>query len=71
MIKRLTKALSATAISETNTLIEFSASIGTAVYPDDGQDGCELIECADKKMYRAKQARKNGICTDVVCTAMD
>lgn len=71
VIKRLTKALSATAISETNTPIEFSASIGTAVYPDDGQDGCELIECADKKMYRAKQARKNGICTDVVCTAMD
>lgn len=71
VIKRLTKALSATAISETNTLIEFSASIGTAIYPDNGQDCCELIEYADKKMYIAKQARKNGLCNSVVCTSID
>ena len=71
VISRLTQALSATAISESNTPIEFSASIGTAVYPDNGQDGYELIEYADKKMYSAKQARKNGLCNSVVCTSID
>ena len=31
-----------------------SASIGIAVYPQDALSGTELVECADKAMYRAK-----------------
>jgi diguanylate cyclase (GGDEF)-like protein len=36
-----------------------SASIGIALYPQDGLSGVELVECADQAMYRAK-ARGHG-----------
>lgn len=35
--------------------IQLSASIGIAVYPEDGKDAEALIHCADKAMYRAKE----------------
>lgn len=38
-----------------------SASIGIACFPDDAQSFTELISCADRAMYRAKAAGKNGI----------
>jgi len=34
---------------------ELSASIGIALYPDDGMDPTTLIKCADAAMYRAKR----------------
>jgi diguanylate cyclase (GGDEF)-like protein len=40
-----------------------SASIGMAVYPDDGSDIPTLLKCADAAMYRAKQAGKNQLAT--------
>ncbi len=36
--------------------VELVASIGIAVYPDDGQDGVQLWRDADAAMYRAKRA---------------
>ncbi len=33
---------------------EMSASVGAALYPDDGQDSHELLRCADVAMYHAK-----------------
>lgn len=35
---------------------EMSASIGAAVFPDDGQDSHELLRCADVAMYHCKSS---------------
>ncbi|MEP7313858.1 MAG: diguanylate cyclase [Pseudomonadota bacterium] len=39
-------------------LIRLTVSIGISIFPDDGTDAAELIECADRAMFRAK---KHGI----------
>ncbi len=36
------------------------ASIGLAMYPDDGQDVESLVQCSDADMYRRKQAMQNA-----------
>jgi diguanylate cyclase (GGDEF)-like protein/PAS domain S-box-containing protein len=42
-----------------NSLIQISASIGVAFYPFDAADQAQLIDCADKAMYRSKQQGRN------------
>jgi len=37
-----------------------SASIGMAIFPDDGHDGELLLKCADTAMYRVKQEGRSG-----------
>jgi diguanylate cyclase (GGDEF)-like protein/PAS domain S-box-containing protein len=39
--------------------VPVSASVGIAVYPEDGQDGQSLLRHADLAMYRAKQEGKS------------
>ena len=39
-----------------------SASIGIALFPDDGIDMDQLIKKADEAMYRVKKGGKNGFC---------
>lgn len=39
--------------------VTLSASVGVAIYPQDGHDVATLISRADQAMYRAKQAGKN------------
>ena len=39
-----------------------SASIGIALFPDDGHDMDQLIKKSDEAMYRVKKAGKNGFC---------
>jgi diguanylate cyclase (GGDEF)-like protein len=39
-------------------MLMLGASLGVAVYPDDGADVPELIDKADRAMYAAKRARK-------------
>jgi diguanylate cyclase (GGDEF)-like protein len=41
-----------------NQELKLGASLGVAVYPDDGADVPELIDKADQAMYAAKRARK-------------
>ncbi|MEX3957194.1 putative bifunctional diguanylate cyclase/phosphodiesterase [Trinickia sp. EG282A] len=40
--------------------LHLSASVGIAVYPDDGKHPHELLRAADAAMYRAKSQGKNG-----------
>jgi predicted signal transduction protein with EAL and GGDEF domain len=40
--------------------LSVSASLGVALYPDDGHDLEALVRCADSAMYRAKQNGRNG-----------
>jgi len=53
-------------LSIAGTSIEVSASIGIALYPDDGADAESLLRNADSAMYRAKEAGRNTyqLCTD-------
>ncbi len=41
--------------------IRVTVSIGVAVFPNDGSDLRALIECADKALYRAKDAGRNRV----------
>lgn len=38
-----------------------SASIGLALFPDDGEDAAALLRCADRAMYEAKRRGRNGL----------
>jgi diguanylate cyclase (GGDEF)-like protein/PAS domain S-box-containing protein len=40
-------------------VVPVSASVGIAVYPEDGPDGASLLRHADLAMYKAKQEGKN------------
>ena len=42
--------------------VQVGASIGIAVYPDDGTDCTRLLKVADSLMYRIKQQGKNQYC---------
>lgn len=45
--------------AETNIRETLQFSMGTAVYPDDGNDFYSLMNKADKQMYQEKKMRKN------------
>lgn len=48
------------AIAEPGTVRELSASIGIAIYPEDGTDAADLIANADAAMYRSKRRGPGG-----------
>jgi diguanylate cyclase (GGDEF)-like protein/PAS domain S-box-containing protein len=53
-------------LSIAGTSVEVSASIGIALFPDDGADAESLLRNADSAMYRAKESGRNTyhLCTD-------
>ena len=48
---------------ETQPNKQITVSLGVATYPEDGQTKSELLACADKLMYKAKETGKNKTCT--------
>lgn len=58
LLERLLKA-AADPIKVGDSVMQVSASIGVAFYPQDGVDADQLIRHADQAMYGAKQAGKN------------
>ena len=42
-----------------------TASLGVAVYPDDGITHDALMGAADKNLYRAKNAGRNRVCGSI------
>lgn len=55
----LRNALETTYIENDHT-IPISGSIGIAIYPEDGLHYEQLMECADKALYRVKEQGKNN-----------
>ncbi|MGH2959192.1 MAG: GGDEF domain-containing protein, partial [Solirubrobacterales bacterium] len=43
------------------TGVEIDAAVGCAVYPEDGRDLSELLDCADRAMYKAKGEKRHNI----------
>jgi diguanylate cyclase (GGDEF)-like protein len=41
--------------------VRVTASLGIATYPEDGRTGEDLLACADRAMYRAKEAGKDRV----------
>ncbi|AOR22779.1 GGDEF domain-containing protein [Clostridium taeniosporum] len=60
-IKRLSKILEKTYIGKNNERISISASIGIVSYPYDGTNLKELIEKADRALYKSKENGKNQV----------
>jgi len=50
------------AVELSGHIVHVGASIGIALYPDDGQDFHALMKDADTAMYRAKQKGRNTFC---------
>ena len=42
--------------------VQISASVGIAVYPDDGTSANDLLRCADAALYRAKEQGRSRFC---------
>lgn len=58
IVRKLLAHIAALQIGADRTLM-LTGSIGVAFYPDDGNNGAQLISRADAAMYRAKQRGKN------------
>jgi diguanylate cyclase (GGDEF)-like protein/PAS domain S-box-containing protein len=57
--EKMLKALSSPFNIQSHDL-HIACSIGISIFPDDSQDGDELLKFADQAMYAAKQAGKRG-----------
>ena len=59
--RKILKAV-ATPLELDGLMATVSASIGIAMYPDDGQQAAPLLKNADAAMYQAKQDGRNAMC---------
>jgi diguanylate cyclase len=59
--RKILKAV-ATPLELDGLMATVSASIGIAMYPDDGHDAAPLLKNADAAMYQAKQDGRNAMC---------
>lgn len=61
--ERLRQGLERLQVSSATTRgpINFTVSIGVAVYPEDGDALESLLQCADRRLYRAKEGGRNRV----------
>lgn len=59
--ERLRRAVQSNPIQSSGAELGVTVSIGVASYPADGESPTEVIEAADKALYRAKNAGRNSI----------
>jgi diguanylate cyclase (GGDEF)-like protein len=62
--ERLRHATSHEAISTEHGLLTVTISLGVAVLKDDTTTLEELLECADRALYKAKESGRNRVCVD-------
>jgi diguanylate cyclase (GGDEF)-like protein len=60
VVNRISAELSAPVVLDGIHLNDLSASIGMAVFPEDGKDVDELVRSADAAMYLDKKKRKSA-----------
>jgi len=58
--ERLADRVSAAVSSVTTGISALSASVGLAVFPEDGEDGPELLEVADAEAIAAKRHSRSS-----------
>ena len=60
--ERIRKEAESIIVSFRRKQINFTVSMGAVVYPQDGMEALDLVEKADKLLYKAKKSGKNKIC---------
>lgn len=60
--ERIRQAVEKTPLKAYDNVLKVTVSIGSATFPDDGQNCAELLDKADTALYRAKDAGRNRIC---------
>jgi len=61
VLRRIIASLASPFTIAEGTVAELSASIGVALFPEDGRSTDELVRKADQAMYAAKQAGRNRV----------
>lgn len=60
--ERIRKTVAKTKLREGELELSITISLGIATYPDHAATKSDLIECADKALYRAKETGRNKVC---------
>ena len=60
--ERIRKNVARTKLREGDLELSITISLGIACFPDHATTKSELIECADKALYRAKETGRNRVC---------
>lgn len=58
---RILKMVEKTTFTIRNTPLKVTVSIGVSSYPLDGETSTDILDCADKMLYKAKASGKNAI----------
>ncbi|MBK9443493.1 MAG: diguanylate cyclase [Comamonadaceae bacterium] len=65
--EKIRQALAQEFLTEQGVVLQISASIGVAVFPDHAQTEKDLLHVGDEAMYRAKKGGRNAV---TLCTAL-
>lgn len=64
--ERIRKAVDEKRFTAYNEVTRVTLSVGVGAYPEDGEKVVDLIEAADRALYRAKQLGRNKVCAAAV-----